>query len=110
MIQKGEIRLVEIPVGNGHEQTGTRPVIIISDLEANIAIIIPFTSNLHALKYPHTIEVRPSESNGLKTDSVALAFQLRAIDKKRIKDKPGSLKNEKVIKIDKMIKEMLVIQ
>lgn len=110
MMLKGEIRLVEIPVGNGHEQTGTRPVIILSDVEANIAIVIPFTSNLHALKYPHTIEVSPSESNGLKTDSVALIFQLRAIDKKRIKDKIGALENENVIKVDKMIKEMLVIQ
>ena len=109
-MQKGEIRLVEIPVGNGHEQTGIRPVIILSDVEANIAIVIPFTSNLHALQYPHTVEVSPSESNGLKTDFVALVFQLRAIDKKRIKDKLGALENKKIIKVDKMIKEMFILK
>ncbi|MCK5832144.1 type II toxin-antitoxin system PemK/MazF family toxin [bacterium] len=109
-MRKGEIILVEIPVTGGHEQAGMRPAIIISEVEANIAIIIPFTSNLSALRYPHTIEVSPSESNGLKTDSVALVFQLRAIDDRRIKDKLGTLDNEEINKIDKMIVEMLLIQ
>jgi len=109
-MRKGEIRFVEIPVSNGHEQTGTRPVIILSEVEANIAIVIPFTSNLHALKYPHTIQVSPSGTNGLKTDSAALVFQLRAIDKRRIKGKLGTLENEEISEVDKMIKEMLFIQ
>ena len=110
MMKKGEIISVEFPVTGGHEQTGMRPAIILSEVEANIAIIIPFTSNLNALRYPHTIEVSPSKSNGLKTDSVALVFQLRAIDDRRIKDKIGTLENEKINKIDKMIKEMLFLQ
>ena len=110
MMKKGEIRLVEIPGSNGYEQTGTRPAIVLSEVEANIAIVIPFTSNIRALRYPHTIEVNPSVSSGLKTESVALVFQLRAIDKKRIKTKLGTLGNNEINKIDKMIKEMLFIQ
>ena len=45
-MKKGEIWLVELPSTNGHEQVGNRPVIILSDTESNISIVIPFTSNL----------------------------------------------------------------
>ncbi len=73
-MNKGEIWLVDLPPANGHEQSGTRPVILITETKANIAIIIPFTSNLQALRFPHTIEVKPSGKNGLSDISVALLF------------------------------------
>ncbi len=53
-MKKGEIWLVEFPSTDGHEQTGNRPVIILADPKSNISIVIPFTSNLQALRFPHT--------------------------------------------------------
>ncbi|MBU4493267.1 MAG: type II toxin-antitoxin system PemK/MazF family toxin [Nanoarchaeota archaeon] len=106
-MKKGEIWLVELPVANSHEQAGARPVIILSELEANIAIIIPFTSNVQALRFQHTIEVNPSTINGLKSMSIALVFQLRAIDKKRLRNKVGILDPIILGKIDRMIKDIL---
>lgn len=106
-MKKGEIWYVDIPSNVGHEQSGLRPVIILSEAEANIAIIIPFTSNLQALKFPHTIEINSSHKNGLKISSVALLFQLRAIDKKRLKSKIGILETEHLKEINVMIKTML---
>jgi mRNA-degrading endonuclease toxin of MazEF toxin-antitoxin module len=41
--------------------------------------------------------------------SVALVFQLRAIDKRRLKQKLGSLKNSEVIKIKQLIKKMILL-
>ena len=108
-MKKGEIWSVEIPVSNGHEQSGLRPVIIFSEVEANIVIIIPLTSSLQALKYPNTIEVNPTYTNGLKTNSVALVFQLRAIDKKRMKNRIGTIENKLLEEINQMIKNMLYI-
>src|SRR3989338_6987668 len=99
-MKKGEIWLVEIPETNGHEQTGKRPVIILADTESNIAIIIPFTSNIQALRFPHTIEVKPSKEDGLTAESVALIFQIRAIDKKRLKSKIGNLEISMMSRID----------
>lgn len=107
-MDKGDIWLVEIPQTNGHEQSGKRPVIIIT--ESNIAIIIPFTSNIQVLRFPHTIEVEPSKSNGLTMKSVALVFQIRAIDKKRLKSKIGGLESIIIMKINKMLKNLLKIQ
>ena len=73
-MNKGEIWTAEFPQTNGHEQTGKRPVIILADTESNIAIIIPFTSNIQALRFPYTIEIEPSKGNGLTSKSVALIF------------------------------------
>lgn len=106
-MKKGEIWYVEIPATNGYEQSGLRHVIIISELEANIVIVIPFTSNLLALKYPHTIEVKTSETNGLKISSIALVFQIRAIDKRRLKNRIGILEGKELEKINEMLKKIL---
>jgi mRNA interferase MazF len=85
-MKKGEIRIVEIPLSNGHEQAGNRPVIVLHESEAPICIIIPLTSNLTALKYLNSILIEPSNNNGLEIESVALVFQIRAIDKIRMKN------------------------
>lgn len=65
-MKRGEIWHAEIPGSNGHEQSGSRPVVIWSKVEANIVIILPFTSNLQALKYPNALKISPSKNNGLK--------------------------------------------
>ena len=106
-MKKGEIWLVEFPSANGHEQTGKRPVIIIAETEMNISIVIPFTSNLQALRFPYTVEVKPSKENKLTAVSVALVFQVRAIDKKRLKHKVGDLGNSNINRIDSILKKLL---
>jgi len=45
-MNKGDIWFVEFPSSDGHEQVGTRPVIVLADTEANIAIVVPLTSNV----------------------------------------------------------------
>ncbi|MCP4396559.1 MAG: type II toxin-antitoxin system PemK/MazF family toxin [bacterium] len=109
-MNKGEIWLVEIPPTNGYEQKGTRPVLVLSPVEANVVIIIPFTSNMSALRFPHTLEMFPSPTNGLKVTSVALIFQLRAIDRKRLKRKLGKVSAEILRQIDDMIKDLLSLE
>ncbi len=106
-MKKGEMWLVEFPSTDSHEQSGTRPVIIISETEANIVLVIPLTSNLQALRFPHTLEIKPSKLNGLSTVSVGLAFQLRAIDKKRLKAKIGEVEETVLKRIDVLLKKLL---
>jgi mRNA interferase MazF len=106
-MNKSEVWNVEIPATNGHEQTGLRPAVVLAQAEAGIVIIVPFTSNLQALKYPHTVEVSCSKVNGLSVDSVALVFQLRAIDGKRLKSKIGILERNQMKEIENLIKRLL---
>ena len=80
-MNKGEIWFIEIPPLNGHEQAGTRPAVIFSTSStANTVIIIPFTTNVQALRFPFTLVIEPSKENGLTDESVALIFQIRVID------------------------------
>jgi mRNA interferase MazF len=106
-MRKGEIYLVEIPSNSGHEQEGLRPVIIMSEVNAGVVNIIPFTSNSYALKYPYTIRIGLSDFNKLKKDSVALVFQLRAIDVRKLNNRIGVIEDEVMSEVDNLIKKLL---
>src|SRR3989338_1469006 len=80
---KGEIWLANLPQWTGKEQLGKRPVLLMSKNVTNLVIVIPLTSNLNSEKYHYTLKVKPSDKNCLTKDSVALIFQIRAIDIKR---------------------------
>ncbi len=84
-MKKGEIWIVDIPQLGGHEQEGLRPAIVLADTPTSVAIVIPCTSNSHALRFPYTLLIEPSAMNGLSTPSVALILHIRAIDKKTLK-------------------------
>ncbi|MCH8014412.1 MAG: type II toxin-antitoxin system PemK/MazF family toxin [Candidatus Dadabacteria bacterium] len=87
----------------------TRPSIVLSETEANITIIIPFTLNLQALRFPSTIEIKPSEQNGLTDISVALVFHMRAIDNKRMIRKIGVLEESTLKEVDTMLRKILIL-
>ena len=106
-MKKGEIWLVELPSAIGHEQAGTRPALILAETETNIVIIIPLTSNLQALRFVNAIEVKPTVTNGLSEISVALVFQVRAIDKKRLRHRIGELESPSLKEIDLSLKRIL---
>ncbi len=106
-MKKGELWVVELPAVGGHEQHGTRPVIVIADTTSTVAIIIPCTSNLQALRLPHTIQLKPTERNGLDGPSIALVLQLRVIDKRRLQAKIGSVERKVLSEIDDKLRELL---
>jgi mRNA interferase MazF len=106
-MKKGEIWTVELPGSSGTEQTGARPSVVIAEAQANIAMIIPFTSNLQALRFENTLLISSNENNGLYQDSVLLIFQLRAIDRKRIKSKIGELEEDQLSTVNEKLRKML---
>ena len=108
-MKKGDVWIVEIPMLDGHEQHGVRPVIVIADTKTSVAIVIPCTSNLRALRFPHTLQLEPTQKNGLSEPTVALLFQLRAIDKKRFQKKIGALDKQTMSSVNKMLRSLLAL-
>ena len=109
-MEKGELWVLELPSKRGKEQSGKRPGIIMADTKTSLVLVIPLTSNLEALKeLPYTIEIKKSYTNKLEKDSVALVFQLQAIDKKRFISKIGNLESSYLNEINRLIKELLKI-
>jgi mRNA interferase MazF len=113
-VTRGDIVLVNLPQaadGAGHEQVGTRSALVVQDDSTSetlsVIMIVPFTNNLKAQRFPHTILIQPSARNGLSTPSVLLVFQLCAIDKKRVTKKIGYLEDELMLKVNAGMKDLL---
>ena len=113
-MKRGDIVLVNLPQATddaGHEQVGKRPALIVHDDATSntlsVVMIVPFTSNIKAQRFPHTILVQPSKENGLSKPSVLLVFQLRAIDKQRVTKKIGHLEDGLMEKVNQEIKDLL---
>lgn len=107
----GDIYLIEIPSSGGHEQQGARPAIIVQTNEnmdkIPTILVIPFTTQMKASTFPFTFAVKPDTENNLASTSVALVFQIRAIDKKRLKSKIGSLTAKDLRIIKKIISSLI---
>ena len=85
-MRRGEVWQVNIPAAPGHEQTGERPAVILTE-DVFIPVmptvfIVPFTSSQATLRFPGTVFVQPNRQNRLTVPSVALVFQLRALDQR----------------------------
>ncbi len=106
-MKKGDICIINLVAGVGHEQYGQRPAILISDTKTGIVIVIPLTTNLEALRFPFTLAILPDNENNLKEESMALVFHIRAIDKSRIIKIIGRISKDFQKKIDKMLIEIL---
>jgi mRNA interferase MazF len=107
----GDVCAVEIPSSNGHEQSGSRPAIVIqaSRYEDRLptVLIVPLTSRLTAQSFPGTFLIQPDSDNNLKTASVALVFQLRAIDRRRVRRRLGRLSAPDLAQLRDQMKALL---
>lgn len=83
----------------GSEQSGRRPVVVFQNPAlvrfTATALSIPLTTNIARVGVPGTFFIKKGEG-GLAEDSVALAYQMRALDSVRLKKKIGTLSAEDV--------------
>ena len=105
-MNKGEIWLAKLPILFGKEQAGIRPCLVLVDTDTGLVIVIPLTTNFETLKYPNTLEIKYSKENNLQKDSIALLFQMRAIDRRRLSHKIGNLEDSYMLEIDNLLKNM----
>lgn len=106
---RGDILLITLPESDRREEKGTRPAIAVqTDIAASpMLMVVPVTSSLGALRFPFTVKIEPSSINGLSLPSIAMVFQLRAIDSKRIVRKIGELEPSYLAEVDTQIWQML---
>ncbi|MCK4398325.1 MAG: type II toxin-antitoxin system PemK/MazF family toxin [Methanophagales archaeon] len=95
----GDIYLVDLPQIGGREQMGKRPAIIVQEEEYNLptVLIVPLTTKIKALDFAGTILINPDDRNHLDKESVALAFQLRALIERGYPRRLGNLKWTKLL-------------
>ena len=91
----GDIHWVDLPAANGREQRGRRPAVILQDDDyagdLPVVLVVPLTTARAAMRFAGTTLIPPTAENGLRQASVALVFQLRAIDRRRIQERIGTV-------------------
>lgn len=106
----GDIFWVELPQAGGREQQGRRPALVIQDsLYAGAlptVLVIPLSSTKAALRFPGTSIIRASQLSGLRTDSVALVFQMRAIDKSRVSAQLGHATPDEMLQVFEELRKL----
>lgn len=97
--QRGNIFLADLRPTVHSEQSGVRPVLVISNDKGNASsptvIVAAITSNLDKPSLPTHVAVKTD--CGLHRDSIILLEQLRTLDKRRLGRQVGTL-NENVMK------------
>jgi mRNA interferase MazF len=92
-MKKSEIWLADLNPQKGKEQSGARPVVIISGNAKNdhcdLAIAFPLTSQIK--NFAGSVCLNPSATNGLKVASEVLTFHVRSIAKERLIKKMGNI-------------------
>ena len=105
-VKRGDIYYADLSPVVGSEQGGVRPVHIVQNDVGNkyspTVIAAAITSQQDKSRLPTHISVN-GNACGLSKDSVVLLEQVRTIDKKRLKEKMGSLDNSSMVMVDKAL-------
>lgn len=93
MIKRGDLYYADLSPVVGSEQGGVRPILIVQNDIGNkyspTIIATAITSQMNKARLPTHIEL--DTACGLPKDSVVLAEQIRTLDKKRLRDKIGTV-------------------
>jgi len=102
-IKRGDIYYADLSPVIGSEQGGVRPVLIVQNDIGNryspTVIAAAITSQHDKTDLPTHIKVN-AVSSGLAKDSIVLLEQVRTIDKRRLKEKMGTLDNRSMGEVD----------
>ena len=97
MIMRGDLFSACLDPVVGSEQGGIRPVLVVQNDVGNryspTVIVLAITGQLNNNHLPTHVPVAAG-STGLQKDSVVLAEQIRTLDKRRLRERIGSLKPE----------------
>lgn len=112
-VKRGDIFYADLSPVVGSEQGGLRPVLVVQNNVGNkyspTIIICAITSQINKAKLPTHLEVS-AKQYGLQKDSVILMEQVRTIDKKRLREKLGTVSDKKMLEVDNCLKVSLALQ
>lgn len=118
MISRGQIYFVSLDPTQGREQTGRRPVLVVSADAINrqplvVTVVVGTDSQNVPRDYPTNVRVAAKESR-LPKDTVFLCFQIRSLDPARFYNpkthRPnlaGSLPAARMVEVERALKLVL---
>jgi mRNA interferase MazF len=105
---RGEIRWAHLEAGRGHEQSGQRPVLILShdvfNARSGTVIAVALTSQHPKAGFPLTLE---SEATGLPKRSWIKISQIRTLSSERIGRRVARASDEEVSRVIEGLNEII---
>ena len=107
--RRGEVWFADLNPTRGHEQRGTRPVLVLSidtfnSGPAGLATVLPVTSNVRSI--PSHVVVQPPEG-GLDVRSAILADQVRTIARERLVRRSGAVSKTTLSRVEEVVRILL---
>lgn len=110
-MKRGEVWWADLGPFRPLEQTGRRPVIVWQSNSLTKALqsvlVVPLTTNLNRANLAGTAIIHASPEQGLPEDSVALAFQMRAIPKSALDSRVRVLTESELAELELATDEAL---
>ena len=107
-ILRGEIRWADLSPAIGHEQTGFRPVLILShdvfNERSGTVIVIAITSQPQKAGFPLTLELKTGD---LPKQSWAKISQIRTLSTERMGELIGKLSPEELAQVIEGLNEII---
>jgi mRNA interferase MazF len=108
-MKQGEIWYSDLNPIKGSEQSGLRPVAIVSGDLLNqhlpVVIVVPLTSKVK--RYKGNPVLMPSKENGLDRESELLVFHIRSVSKERLVRKIGHVTQTDLSLVLKTLNDIL---
>ncbi len=108
-IKQGYIYTADLNPVKGSEQSGKRPVVVISGNTMNstlpVAIVCPLSSQVK--KYYGCVPLAKTKTNGLKSDSEVLTFQIRTISQDRLTKSIGKITHQQLQRVHDGLNKIL---
>lgn len=115
-MKRGNIYWANLSPRSGSEQTGKRPVIILSHDAFNETpawrsiIVIPVSTSPTQARRGPTVVALPAGTGGLKNDSSAICHQVTTLDRAKLEEHLGTLSTDILIQIEKALLAALDIR
>lgn len=108
-MNQGEIWYANLNPTAGSEQTGIRPVVILSGnlMNANFSLVVVVPLTTQVKRFKGNPILAPTITNGLKQESEMLMFHIRSISKQRLTRKIGSIERHQIDHSIRSIHEIL---
>ncbi len=109
-MKQGEIWYADLNPSKGREQSGLRPVVVISgnllNQHLSVVIVMPLTTKIK--NYKGNPIIIPSKTNGLKTESEMLVFHVRSVSKDRLVRKLGNIQKNDLDRAVRTLNDILI--
>lgn len=109
-MRQKDIYIANLDPPEGQEQSGKRPVVIISGntMNENFGVVIACPISSKIKHFSSCVTLEKNKINNLDLDSEIITFQVRTISKKRLEKKIGEISENELKEIFKGLSEVLI--